>query len=514
MKGKHIALLACLIAIAVVFSGCGGGNQSAAASGKDTLIVAMMSQGPSLDPSMTNDNASSRVMKQIYETLINLDADMAPQPSLAERWAFENDAAGNPTRLRLFLKRGVRFHNGDELKASDVKFTLDRAAVSPHIGHITGMIESVTVVNDYEVLISLPYPFAPILNHLGHTATSIVSQRAVTELGDRHGQHPVGTGPMSFVNWVQGDRIELTRWDSYHGTAPRIKDITIRIITDTATRLLELETGGVDLILDLMAADVSRVNSHPDIQMIRAMNLSTNYIGFNTQKPPFNDVRVRQAVAHALDLDAMVRTVYMGTGAPGTGPINSKVWASAASRLQRFEYNPARARQLLAEAGYPNGFNTTFSTNDNPQRIDSGEILANMLRQVGINVDVRIIEWGAYLDMTSRGEQDMYMLGWVTVTGDPDYGLHATFHSDNFGAPGNRSFYSNPVVDRLLDDARKETNLQRREQLYFEAQQIIRDEAPWIFQWAGEDLTAARNNLRGFQLHPAGHHPLWTIYFE
>jgi peptide/nickel transport system substrate-binding protein len=146
--------------------------------------------------------------------------------------------------------------------------------------------------------------------------------------------------------------------------------------------------------------------------------------------------------------------------------------------------------------------------------MDAAEITQNMLGQVGITVDVRIIEWAAYLDMTARGDHEMFILGWVTVTGDPDYGLHATFHTENFGAAGNRTFYSNPQVDRLLDEGRVETDRARREQLYFQAQQIIRDEAPWVFQWAGEDLHGARNDLRGLKLHPSSHFPLWTIYFE
>ena len=515
MKKLLVPALICAIAAGILVTGCqrrpATGTTAAA---RDNLRVAFAANPASLDPSMTNDQPSARVMKQIYDTLIDMDANMAPVPLLAERWVFENDANGEPTRLRLFLKRGVYFHNGDELKASDVKFTLDRASVSPHIGHITGMIQSTTVVNDYEVLITLPYPFVPILNHLAHTATSVVNERAVRELGDAHGQNPVGTGAMRFVNWVAGDRIELTRWDRYHGTAPRIKDITIRIIVDPATRLLTLETGGVDIVIDIAPHDVSRVQADPNLQIFRAPNLSTNYIGFNCQRAPFNDIRVRQAINYAIDKVAIVNTVYMGTGGPAVGPINTRVWASAANRLQPFAYDPPRARQLLAEAGYPNGFSTVIVTNDNPQRVDTAEIVQNMLRQVGINVEVRIMEWGAYLDLTARGEQEMYILGWVSVTGDPDYGLHAVFHSDNFGAAGNRSFYRNAEVDRLLDAGRRETNLPRREQLYFDAQQIIRDEAPWIFKWTGEDLHAAVNNLRGFVIHPAGHHPLWTIYFE
>jgi len=521
MKKRHAIVLVCLFVAAFLVTSCqrntGGASSSTgsrATVAKDNLIVGFAANPASLDPSMTNDQPSSRVMKQIYDTLINLDENMAPTPSLAERWAFENDSAGNPTRLRLFLKRGVKFHNGDELKAADVKFTLDRAAKSPHIGHITSMIRSVDAVNDYEVLVTLPYPFAPILNHLGHTATSIVNEKTVTELGDRHGQNPVGTGPFSFVNWTQGAEINLTRWDGYHGAAPRIKDMKFRIIVDPATRLLELEAGGVDIVIDILPSDLARVQANSSLQVFRAPNLSTNYVGFNCTVPPFNDPRVRQAINYAIDKTAIVNNVYMGTGGVATGPINSRVWASTSSQLAPFEYNPARARQLLAEAGFPNGFSTSIILNETAQRIDTAEIVQNMLRQVGVNVDVRIIEWAAYLDMTARGEHEMYILGWVTVTGDPDYGLHATFHSSNFGAPGNRSFYRNAEVDRLLDSGRRETNLTQRAQFYAQAQQIIRDEAPWIFLWTGEDLHAARNNLRGFKIHPAGHHELWTVYFE
>jgi peptide/nickel transport system substrate-binding protein len=378
------------------------------------------------------------------------------------------------------------------------------------------MVDRVDVVNDHEIVIVLKYAFVPFLSHLAHGATSIWNQKAVTEMGpEPHSRAPVGTGPMKFVNWVTGASIELTRFDDYHGGRVPVRNMTLRFIADPTTRLRDLETGGLDLMYNVATPDVTRIERDNSLQMIRSMNLSTNYIGFNTQKAPFNDVRVRHAVAHALDLQAMVRNVYMGTGAPGRGPINPMVWASTADRLQPYEYNPARARQLLAEAGYPNGFNTTFVFNEgNTQRMDSGEIAANMLRQVGINVDVRSLEWGAYLDMTGRGDQDMYILGWVTVTGDPDYGLYGTFHSSGHGAAGNRSFYTNPEVDRLLDAGRTETNPTRREQIYAQVQQIIRDDLPWIFQWNGEDLSAARANVKGFKHSPTGHHQLWNLYTE
>ena len=512
MNKKFIVLSACLFAAVLVFTGC---PRDRGTPRGETLIVAFAANPAALDPVMTNDQPSSMIMRQIFETLINLDYNLEPSPGLAERWEFENDANGEPTRLRLFLRSGVKFHNGDELTASDVKFSLERASVSPHVGFITDMIKSVEVIDAHEVLVLLEFPFVPFLHHLGHPATSIVSERVVRELGDdRHSQNPVGTGPFKFVNWVAGDRIQLARWDYHHDTPAHLPHLLIRIIVDAATRLIELETGGVDLIHGIQPSDLTRVQNDPNLQLLREMNLATNYIGFNVSRAPFNDVRVRHAIIHAIDLDAMNRAVYMGVGSTATGPINSSVWASAADRLERFEFNPERSRQLLTEAGFPNGFSTTFVTNENPQRIDTGEILQNMLRQVGINVDVRIMEWGGFMDLTARGDHEMYMLGWVAVTGDPDYGLHPVFHSENFGAAGNRSFYHNPEVDRLLDAGRRETDPARREQIYFEVQQIIRDDAPWIFQQAGEEIFGALARVQGFRIHPAGHHRFWTVYFE
>ncbi|MCL2043548.1 MAG: ABC transporter substrate-binding protein [Treponema sp.] len=505
MKMKNWLTVVCVIAAAIIFTGCPGQTRSA-----DTVIVGMPSQPVSLDPIMTNDQPSSQVMKQIYSTLVNLDEQMAPVPSLAESWYWED-----PARLRLFLRQGINFHNGDTLSASDVQFSLERAAGSPNIGHITGMIASVDIVNDYEILITLEYPFVPFINHLGHTAMSIVSRRAVMEQGEiEYARNPVGTGPMQFVSWVTGTSLELTRFDDYFEGPARLENISFRFISDSSTRLITLETGEIDLIYGVAASDVSHVEAS-DLRMIRSDSLAIDYIGFNAQRVPFNDPRVRQAINYALDKEALLRAAYWNTGSVARGPINNMVWASAANRLEPFPFDQERARQLLAEAGFSNGFSTSIVTNEgNAQRLDVAEIIQNMLAQVGIHVDVRILEWAAYLEMTQRGEHDMFILGWVSVTGDPDYGMYPLFHTDSFGAAGNRTFYSNSGLDTLLDRGRQETDPAIREQIYFEAQTIIRDEAPWIFLRTGEELNASRPELRGFSPNPAGHHILWNIYFE
>jgi len=509
MKTKYI-ITVCLIMAVLLFGACGKGS----ARDADTLIIAVSGGPRSLDPTMTNDSASSEIMVQIYDTLFTLNFDtLEPVPSLAVSYAFENDSSGNPTLLRLFLREDVLFHNGDKFTAADVKYNLDRAMASPHISHIAGEIQGTEVINDYEALVTLKAPFVPIINNLAHTALSIVNPRAVEELGESYAQNPVGTGALMFVNWVVGNRIELARWDNYWGEAPRIKNVTIRYIGDDATRVLELETGGVDIAFPIPPQDLSRVEANKDLHVLRRATLSMSFIGFNNQKPPFNDLRVRQAIIHAIDMKALLDATLMGVGTVAKGPITSTVWASAADILPQLEYNPDKARQLLAQAGFPNGFSATIATNENAQRIDTAVIMQNMLAQVGINLNISIMEWAAYLDMMDRGEQEMYILGWVTVTGDPDYGLEI-FHSRSFGAGGNHSLYSNPAVDRLLDAARKETNPDTRYDMYIEAQRLIHADSPMLYSVEGESIIAARKNVRGFVINPAGHHPFWTVYFE
>jgi len=513
MDKEKARAIAAALALIMVLASC---TKTHNVGERDTLVVISQVAPFSLDPAKTNDSASAQIMKQIYETLFNQNYQtMIAMPSLAERHAFETNAEGQPVYLRLFIKQGVLFHNGRELKAGDVKFSLERAMESPYTMHIVDAVGSVDVVGDYEVLITLKYPFAPILNHLAHTALSIVNEKAVHDGGSEYARHPVGTGPLQFVNWVAGNRIELRRWDKFHGNPARIKNITVRYITDPATAVLELETGGGDLYLHLdnQPQDVSRIEANPDINVFKAQSLRINYMGFNFRKPPFNDIRVRKAILHAIDIDVLVNNVWQGIGSSGRGPISSRVWASAASQLEQYEYDVEKARQLLSEAGYPDGFSTSLSVNEAQDRVDAATIINNMLAQVGIRVDLNVMEWATYMDYTSNGEHDLFILGWTTVTGDPNYGLEL-FHTRAFGSAGNTNFYSNRTVDQLLDRGRTETDTAKREEIYLEAQRIIHSEAPWLYLFEGEYVIGARKGVSGFEISPAGHHPLWNVYFE
>jgi len=327
---KLLMLLSLILAFAVTIVGCSspttsdapGSSEDEKGPVKDILIVAQGADAKTLDPHGSNDQPSSRVIKQINESLVLQDENMELQPGLADSWEKIDELT-----FEFKLKQGVKFHNGEELKASDVKFTLLRALESPNVGHIVGAInaDGIEIVNDYTIRLATTEPFAPLLAHLAHTGASILNEKAVTEAGDDYGQNPVGTGPFKFVKWTNGDSIELTRNDDYHGELAKVKDLTFRNISEATNRTINLETGEVDIAYDILPSDVKRVDADKDLTLYRDVNLSTTYIGFNTQKAPFDDARVRQAINYAVDAESIIEAVMEGVGKQANGPLGPNV---------------------------------------------------------------------------------------------------------------------------------------------------------------------------------------------
>jgi len=474
-----------------------------------TLTVAQPSDIVTLDPQGSNDQPSARVRAQIFDTLVIQTEDLELIPGLAESWDQIDDLTWH-----FNVREGVAFHNGDPLTAADVVFTLNRMRdpeVASPAAFLVGFIDSVEAVNDMTVQITTNAPFAPILSHLAHSATSIINERSVTEAGDDFGTEvAVGTGPFEFVEWQTASRLVLERNDDYWRGEVLPEQVVFRPIVEGTVRAIELEAGSVDIAYSLEPRDALRLQDFPLVKMAPIETLSTQYVGFNAEKAPFDDVLVRQAINHAVDSATIVDVIYEGFGFPATSPISSQVFGANLD-LEGYAYDPERARALLAEAGYADGFSTTVWTNDNPLRIQIAEIMQAQLGEVGIDVDVQVLEWSTYLSDTAAGAHEMFILGWVTVTADADYGLYALFHSDNYGSAGNRTFWSTPRVDELLDLGRQEADPESRAQYYYEAQEIIAEEAPWIFLNTQIENNAVRQNIVGFEPHPAGHHKLWQV---
>ncbi|MTI14035.1 glutathione ABC transporter substrate-binding protein [Sansalvadorimonas verongulae] len=502
---KTVTKAAATGVMAIALAACGGPEQSADAT--DSLIIAQGSDAKTLDPHTTNDQPSSRVAAQIYSQLVETDENMNIVPGLAESWTIVDERTTD-----FKLREGVKFHNGEELKASDVKFSFERMIASPTVAHITNAIESVEVLDDYNVRIVTADPFGPLLYHLTHTASSILNEKAVTAGGSDYGQNPIGTGPYKFVDWAAGDRINLRAFGDFYDGKQAIENVTFRNIVEGTNRAIALETGEVDISYDIEPIDKDTVRSKTGLTLIEDEALATAYYGMNVNKAPFDNVKVRQAVAYAINSDDIIQAVVMGAGRPSNSPIGPKVFGYNPD-AKLYQQNIEKAKQLMAEAGHTSPIQTTIWTNDNPVRVQIAQILQAQLREIGINMSIEVVEWGAFLDGTSRGDHDTFILGWTTVTGDADYGLYALFNSETHGGAGNRSFYSNPRVDDLLELGRTSTTAEQRRMAYRELQDLLQEEVPTVSLYSQFQNVGMKDNIGGFKLSPAGHHKLKGVYF-
>lgn len=490
-----------LLVFAVAFAGFG-------VAAAETLIVAQGADPVTLDPHGQNDQPSARVRAQIFETLVGHGYELEIVPGLAKSWEQVDELT-----WEFVLEEGVKFHNGDDFTGADVKYSFERIKELPSpAAFLIDSVDYVEVVSDYVIRIVLVDPFAPILAHLAHPSNAIVNKRSVEEAGDDFGTSvAVGTGPFVFQSWTAGSDVRLARNENYWGEPAKVENVIIRGIPEGTVRAIELETGGADLVYNIEPNDELRLEGAAGIKLDKYQTLSNSYIGFNVEKEPFDNKLVRQAINYALDNQAVVDYIYTGQAVPNLGPLPPLVWGFS-DDVRNYEYDPEKAKELLAEAGYPDGFKTTIWTNDSPQRMMIAEMFQADLAEIGIDVEVLIIPWATYLEDTANGKHDMFILGWVTVTSDPDYGLYALFHSSQFGNAGNRSFYANERVDELLELGRKEGDPDKRLEIYKEAQQFIVEEAPWAFLIATSEVNGMRDNVEGFVPHPAGHHRLDTVY--
>ena len=501
-------------ASALLLAACGSDGDSAGGDDTSVLRVANGADPVTFDIQATNDQATTRIAKQIYETLIFQTNDLELVPGLATEW---EEVEENLYEFK--LREDVTFHNGEPFTAEDVEFTLRRAVDSPTIGHIVGSIDpdTIEVVDSHTIRVGTSDTFGPFLTHLAHPAVAILNKKAVEEAGEDYGTlAAVGTGPFEFEEWVSGSSVTANRYEDYWGEAPELSRIEFNTVADPSVRLIELESGSVDIAYDISPSDMPAVDENDELTLINTPNLGAEYLGLSLNNDtPLRDVKVRQAVAHAIDVAAIIDTVYMGVGDRMSGPINDLVFGYN-DELDPIDYDLDVARDLLTEAGYEGGgFTLNLYVGDNSQeRIRVSQVVSEALAQIGITVEVTQMEWGAYLDAAAVGEPDMFLLGWTTVTTDADYGLYPLFHSNSFGEAGNRTFYANDRVDELLDLGRYTSEQAEREDYYKEVQEILHEELPWVFLQTRENVTGISNRVNGFEHHPMGSYDLSVVSLD
>lgn len=484
------------------------------------LVLAVLSDASSLDPAGSNDVPSSVVQANIYETLVNRDDDNNIIPGLAEKWEAIDD-----TTYEFNLRQGVKFHDGEEFNADAVKATLDRirdAEVASPRYFLFEMITSVDVVDPHTVRITTEYPFAPLLAHLSHNGGGIISPKSIEadyaamQGGQKAGtiisEAPVGTGYFKFVSWTPGDEIKLAKNDDYWGDKVHVDTVTFKVSSESATRNADLERGFVQVADPVQPIEVAGINNSDYATVNQKASSSLSYIGFNTEKAPFDDVRVRKAISMMVNKEEIIEGVYEGFGVPAKGPLAPGIFGFN-DDANPISYNPEEAKKLLEEAGYGDGFKTSIWTNDNPQRIDMAILLQASLKELNIDVEIEQMEFGTYLEKTANGEHDMFILGWSNPTGDADYGMYALFHSTQKGNPGNRSFYENPEVDKLLNEGRREANPDERIKIYNTIQEHLIEDAPMVYIHHQEYLTGISNNITGFSIDTSGIYQLQKVQF-
>lgn len=509
------------------------GEEGAAQEG-GTLTLAIPSDAVSMDPHGSNDVPSEQIRDTIYEPLVTQDENLEIVPVLAEEFEQVDE-----TTWSFKLKEGVTFHDGSEFNAEVVKANIERikdvAKASPR-SFLLDMVSEVNIIDDYNIELITEYPYAPLVNNLTHGAGKMISKDLIDadyqnaldeaesdltleeyyELRDTGGaEHeavaneissfvgqlvetePVGTNYFKFESRSPGEQTSVVRNEEYWGETSSLDGVDFKVVSEPGSRLAELESGTSDAILSTLSSNIDRVEANEDVTLLKQDSVSIDYIGFNTENEPFDDPRVRQAITHAFDSQAVLDGVYNGSGTPATGPLAPGVLGYTED-LEGLEYDMDRAQELLDEAGVEDLTINLMVNDDNPERVDVALWLQESLGTLGITVNVEQVEWGAYLDATGNGEHDMYILGWSNSTGDPDNGISPLFHSDNIGPDGNRSFYNNPELDGILNEARQSADEAEREELYQQAQQILVEDAPAIFIRYGENLNAYNNNVEGF----------------
>lgn len=481
------------------------GNEGGSGQYKDTLIWAQGADVTSLDPHQGKETPAVTVTDQIFDTLTVVNNETGKVEGLiAESWEQTSDTA-----YTFKIREGIKFHDGSDLTAEDVKFSLDRAINSAAVSYIVDFIDEVTVVDDYTVDITTKEPYAPAIRNLSVPFSAIVPKALVEADEDAFILNPVGSGPYKFVEWKQGDSVTLAANEDYFAGAPATPNLVMKVIPEAAQRTIALETGEVDLAYDILPNDLSKIEDNAALTLYDAPSLTCFYVSMNMNKAPFDNQLVRDAINYAIDRELIVETIASGSGLPADAIIAPDVFGYA--DVDDYEYNPEKAKELLAEAGFENGFQTSIWVNDNQTRVEVCGAIQAMLQDVGIECDVEIIEFGSFISRTTAGEHDMAYFGWVTSTVDADYSYYSLEHSSQQGAAGNRSFINDPEVDALVEKGRTSADEAERLETYEELAVKLREvnnNAPIYYS----NITAGSSaKVEGFEMDPVGYHKLHNV---
>jgi peptide/nickel transport system substrate-binding protein len=530
-RARAAAVLALAGACALA-AGCGPdveGKGEEAGSGSegpaygDTFIQASIGDISGLIPSLTADASSNEVGSLIYDGLVRYDKDLNLTGALADSWTFSEDCR----ELTFKLRRDVKWQDGHPFTSADVLFTY-QTMVNPKTpapfkeGYL--LVKDVEAVDPYTVRIRYAHPYARALDTWSdyvlpkHLLEDYAAEGKLRE--SPQNRNPVGTGPYRFQEWQTGEKVVLVANPDYYAGRPYISRVVYRVIPSQATIFLELKARGVDYVRTLTAFQYARQTDYPAFRKafnkFRYPSAYYTFLGFNLKDPRFADLRVRRAFAHAIDKRELIEGVVLGLAREAYGPIRPGTWAYT-DDVPRYAFDPARARRLLAEAGWKdrdgdgiveneNGkpFAFTLLTNQgNDERRKIGEIIQQRLKDVGVKVDIQVIEWAAFIKEYVRPRRfDAVILGLGTGV-DPDQ--YVVWHSSQTGPDRmNLTSFSNPEVDRLLEIGRATCDRRDRVRYYHRIQEILAEDLPMLFLYFKDELPVVASRFHGIKVAPAG----------
>lgn len=531
---KLLTLILCLAMVLTVFVGCSSTpatEEGASASGdaaqgeaadseyKDTLVFAMNTDVQSMDPQIQNDTTSEQVVKMLYNTLLKFQDDGTVVGDLAESWSVSEDKL----TWTFNLKQGVKFHNGKELTSADVKATFDRALNAEAGGlrttEIIKMFTAVEAPDPYTVTITTDGPYGPMESLMCNMSLGIMDADYIEQYGLDLGtsvEGENGTGPFKVVSWERDQEIVVERFDDYFGTPAKLKTVVYTVIPEAASRVIALETGEVDVIDKPTDEDLARLEADTEnFTVLRKPTISQRLFRFGCNDPIISNTKVRQAIVYAIDRQAIIDALFTGSAYPSTAPLAPVTFGY--SDLGEIEQDLELAKSLLAEAGYPDGFDTKIVTTERYQNgIELAEIISQQLAEIGINAKIEVWEWSA-LSASWNGitadefDQPIFIMGAGPSMRDADGGLRGLYTTSETGLNDrNYGFYSNAEVDALIEQGMQETDQQKRVEIYKEAMEILYREDPvafWLFDMYGLAITSSK--VEGVTLSPIS-----TITFE
>jgi peptide/nickel transport system substrate-binding protein len=466
-----------------------------------------------LDPAIAIETDSYRIIANVFDGLVKYKKGTSEiEPCLATSWEEEN-----PSTFIFHLRENVFFHDGTEFNADSVKFSFDRVLQTDGPpAYLFWVINSTEVLDSYTVKINLNWDFSGFPVTLASPVASIVSPSAVEDLGDDFNEKPVGTGPFKFDTWDYGNELVLVTNEDYFDGAPRLEKLVFKTIYESTGRKEAILNGEIDVLVSgrILSADLSELEAHPDLHVHKGAGLTIEFLGFNGLKPPLNDSRVKWAIAYSLDYEKIIDDALAGFGERvGVAVPRGILGYKDVPLIQR---DLERATQLLEEAGYSNGFDITLTYNiESSERRQVAELIRDQLADVGINVNIKGLDWDSaineYLDM----EHELMLNTWFPDYFDPDSYLYPQYHSWSSAPYGANIFgLNNTELDNLLDEGLLTTEVEQREQIYGEALEIINEEIPCVFLYVPIEFEVITYEVQNWKFNPTQMIEFYDIYKE